>query len=107
MKCPYCEFEWQTEKEIYTVELTKLVDEVENIQDETIPQYCARMKLKGWDNKWILKNVCIRNKDNQKKAFMEAITVLRGEKGELISPNYWFMFKKLYLDPKKQKKKPS
>ena len=105
MKCPYCEFEWQTEKEIYTVELTRLVDEVENIQDETIPQYCARMKLKGWDNKWILKNVCIKNKDNQKKAFLEAIKVLRGANGEMISPNYWFMFKKIYLDPKK--KKPS
>ena len=104
MKCPFCGFEWQTENEIYNIELTKLVDEVDDISNETIAQYCARMKLKGWDNKWILKNICIKNKDNQKKAFMEAITVLRGTNGEMISPSYWWMFKKLYLE---KKKKPS
>lgn len=102
MKCPYCSFEWQTEKEIYQVELSKLVDEIEDIKDETIQQFCARKKLDGWDNKWILKNVCIRNKDNQKKAFLEAIKVLRGANGEMISPKYWWMFKKLYLDAKKK-----
>lgn len=97
MNCPYCGYQWQTEGEIYNVTLTRLVDEIEDIKNETIEQFCARMKLKGWKNTWILQNICKKNKENPKKAFMRAITVLRGENGEMISPGYWWIFKKMYL----------
>lgn len=99
MKCPFCGYQWLTEKEEYHVELQLMVDEVD-YANETIKQYCARKKLAGWDNKWILRDICKRNPDNQKKAFMEAIKVLRGDNGELISPGYWWVFRKLILKQK-------
>ena len=79
MKCPYCEFEWQTEKEIYEVQLSKLVEDA-NPKDESIQSYTARKKLEGWSNNRILCSIAYKNKDNQKAAFMEAIKYLRGTK---------------------------
>lgn len=100
MKCPYCEFEWQTEKEIYEVQLSKLVENADP-KDESIQSYVARKKLEGWGNNRILCSIAYKNKDNQKAAFMEAIKYLRGDKGEMISPKYWWSFKKFVLKQKK------
>lgn len=102
MVCPLCKYEWQTDKEVYFATLTKLTEDVD-IKNETVAQFCARMKLRGWKNKWILQNICKKNKGNEKRAFLEAIAVLRGENGELISPYYWKTFKRIYLDPEKRK----
>lgn len=99
MKCPFCGYQWLTEKEEYHVELQLMVDGID-YANESIAQYCARKKLEGWENKWILRDICKRNPDNQKKAFMEAIKVLRGDNGELISPGYWWVFRKLILKQK-------
>lgn len=99
LKCPFCGFIYLTEKQEYEVELQLMVDGVD-YASESIAQYCARKKLDGWDNKWILRDICKKNPKNQKKAFLEAIKVLRGTNGELISPDYWWMFKKLYLKNK-------
>lgn len=100
MKCSYCGFEWLTDKEIYDVELTRLVESTTGA-DETIEQFCARKKLEGWANNRILCAVVFKNKGNQKKAFSEAIKVLRGANGEMINPQYWYFFKKIYIDKKR------
>lgn len=99
MKCPFCGFIYLTDKQEYEVNLQLMVDGID-YANESIAQYCARKKLDGWDNKWILRDICKKNPKNQKKAFLEAIKVLRGTNGELISPDYWWMFKKLYLKQK-------
>ena len=75
MKCPWCGYEWQTDKQIYEVELTKLVEGV-SYEDETIGGFCARKRLEGWNNNRILCAVVFKNKDAQKKAFLEAIKVI-------------------------------
>ena len=54
---------------------------------------------------WILVNVCIKNPDNKKEAFMRAIEVLRTKHGESISPKYWYFFSRNILDKVKVKKK--
>jgi len=38
-------------------------------------------------------------------AFMEAIKVLRGVNGDMISPKYWYFFKKIYIDKARKKLK--
>jgi len=104
MQCKYCGYEWLTDKEAYEVELTRLVETKEN-EKETIQQFCARKKLEGWPSNRILCAVVFKNKDNQKLAFMEAIKVLRGVNGEMISPKYWYFFKKIYIDKARNKLK--
>jgi hypothetical protein len=101
MTCPFCGFIWLTDNQIYEVELTKMVEGV-NYEDETVQGFCARKKLEGWNNNRILCAVVFKNKDNQKKSFMEAIQVLRGTNGEYISPTYWFFFKKTFIDKAKK-----
>lgn len=103
MVCPYCGFTWLTDKQQYEVELTRMVESKRDDKEETIHQYCARKRLEGWNNNRILMSVVIKNKDNQKKAFLEAIEVLRGSNGELISPKYWWAFKNNILDKSKRK----
>ena len=49
-------------------------------------------------------NICIRNADNAKKAFMEAIEIMRTKHGKAISPKYWYFFKKNILKNKLVKK---
>lgn len=68
-------------------------------------QYVARQKLAGKKNNWILVNVCIKNPDNQKEAFMRAIEVLRTKHGENISPKFWYFFTREILSKVKVKKK--
>lgn len=102
MICPWCGFTWLTDKQQYEVELTKMV-ETSQKGEEDIAQYCARRKLEGWNNNRILMSVAVKNADNPKKAFMEAISVLRGVNGEMISPSYWWFFKKNILDKAKKK----
>jgi len=102
MICKYCQYEWLTDTQIYEVELTKMVEGV-NYEDETVQGFCARKKLEGWNNNRILCAVVFKNKDNQKKSFMDAIQVLRGTNGEYISPTYWFFFKKTFIDKYKKK----
>jgi hypothetical protein len=101
MVCPWCKYEWLSDTQIYEVELTKLIEGVK-YEEENIPQYCARKRLEGWNNNRILASVVFKNKDNQKKAFMECIKVLRGENGDLISPNYWYFIKKYIIDKKRK-----
>lgn len=102
MICPYCGYTWLTDNQVYEVELQKMVDGV-SYENETVQQYCARKRLEGWSNNRILCSVVFKNKDNQKKAFLEAIKVLRGKNGEMISEKYWYMFKKIHLDKYKKK----
>jgi len=48
-------------------------------------------------------NVCIKNSQNPKKAFMEAIEIMRTKHGKSISPQYWYFFKKNILKNKLKK----
>lgn len=102
--CPYCGHHFATEKEIYTVELQKLV--VEQEEDRmTLQEWCAHKKLKGWKTDQILCAICIKNCEAPKAAFMEAIKVLRGADGEMISPKYWHVFQKRVLRDKASKQR--
>ena len=88
--CPFCGYTFLTDNEIYQVELTEIVKRGEG----DLNSFVAEKKLQGWKNDWILRDVCIKNKDNMKKAFMEAIEVLRTKHNDPISPSYWYFFKK-------------
>ncbi len=101
MICPWCKYEWLTDTQVYEVELTKLIEGVK-YEEENIQQYCARKRLEGWSNNRILASIVFKNKDNQKKAFMEAISILRGVNGEMISPKYWWAFKHNIIDKAKR-----
>lgn len=104
-ECPYCGYKFLTEKEIYEVELTRIADQVtQPTEKETLQAYVARNILDGKNTNWILMNICIRNADNAKKAFMEAIEIMRTKHGKSISPKYWYFFKKNILKNKLVKK---
>lgn len=100
--CKFCGYHWPTQQETYVAELQEVVARED---DETIEGYVARKKLEGKNNNWILVQVCIKNPDNQKDAFMRAIEVLRTKHGESISPKYWFFFRTQILSKVKVKKK--
>ena len=99
--CQFCSYHWPSQQEVYHAELQEIVAKEE--EEETLEQYVARKKLEGKTNNWILVNVCIKNADNQKDAFMRAIEVLRTKHGANISPKYWYFFKKEILSKVKVK----
>lgn len=100
--CPYCGYVFPSDKDIYMVELKEFL--ADNSEQNELKKYVAEKKLQGWKNDWILRDICIKNKENPRKAFMEAIEVLRTENGENISPQYYYFFKKHHLDTRKKKK---
>jgi len=102
--CKFCGYHWPSRQETYQAELQEIVSTTSG-EEETLEQYVARQKLAGKKNNWILVNVCIKNADNQKEAFMRAIDVLRTKHGENISPKFWWFFKKEILSKVKVKKK--
>lgn len=107
--CPFCGYKFLTDKEIYEVELTKIADQVTQPDQwvtpdkESLQSYVARQILAGKNTNWILMNVCIKNKENQKRAFMDAIEIMRTQHNKPISPQYWFFFKKHILKNKIKK----
>ena len=102
--CQFCGYHWPSRQETYQAELQEIVATTSG-EEETLEQYVARQKLAGKKNNWILVNVCIKNADNQKEAFMRAIEVLRTKHGENISPKFWFFFTREILSKVKVKKK--
>lgn len=102
--CKFCGYHWPTQQEVYNADLQEIVAKND---EETIEGYVARKKLEGKKTNWILVNVCIKNPDNKKEAFMRAIEVLRTKHGESISPQYWYFFKKNILDKVKVKSQDS
>lgn len=101
MKCPFCGFEWQTEKQEYFAELQLMVDGVDE-SNMSIKEWAANKKLEGWSVTRILAAVMAKNKTNMRKAFNEAIPALRTEKGEMISPSYYYFMKKYIIDKGKR-----
>ena len=101
-QCQFCQYVWPTQQDIYNAELNEIVAKAD---EESLESYVARKKLEGKSNNWILVQVCIKNPDNQKEAFMRAIEVLRTKHGANISPKYYFFFRKNILDKIKVKKK--
>ena len=93
--CKFCGYHWPTQTETYHAELQEIIEENEA---ESIEGYVARKKLEGKKTNWILVNVCIKNPNNQKEAFMRACEVLRTRHGENLSPKYWYFFRKNILD---------
>lgn len=100
--CPFCGYHFPTKQETYNVELQEIISK--DTGEETLEQYVARKKLQGWKNTWILRDICQKNSENPKEAFMRAIEVLRTEHGEKISYQYWYFFKKNILERKKNVK---
>lgn len=101
--CKFCDYHWPGQQESYAAELQEIV--AKEGEEETIEGYVARKKLEGKKTNWILVNVCIKNPDNQKEAFMRAIEVLRTKHGENISPKFWYFFRTQILSKVKVKKK--
>jgi hypothetical protein len=97
VNCPFCSFHFQSNSEMYNVELTKVIDEEDG---GSLESYVAKMKLSGKDNNYILINVCIKNAANPKKAFMEAIKLMQKKDGTYISPSYWYFFSRNILKDK-------
>ena len=100
--CKFCNYHWPTQQETYVAELQEVVARED---EESLESYVARKKLEGKSNNWILVQVCIKNPDNQKEAFMRAIEVLRTKHGANISPKFWFFFRTQILSKVKAKKK--
>lgn len=100
--CPFCKFHFETDKEVYEVELAKIIKEEEEDMS-SIPRYVANMVLRGKSTNWILINICIKNSDNPKKAFLEAIKYIRTKNGDRVSPQYWYFFKNQILKDKLKK----
>ena len=99
--CKFCGYHWPTQQETYIAELQEVVASEE---EESIEGYVARKKLEGKSSNWILVQVCIKNPEHQKEAFMRAIDVLRTKHGANISPKYWWAFKTNILSKVKIKK---
>lgn len=95
-ECPFCGYHFPTEQEIYRAELQEIADKGQG--EETIESYVAKRKLEGRKTNWILVNVCIKNPDNKKEAFMRAVSVLG------LSPKYWYFFSREILSKVKVKK---
>lgn len=100
-QCQFCQYVWPTQQDIYNAELNEIIAKAD---EESLESYVARKKLEGKSNNWILVQVCIKNPDNQKEAFMRAIEVLRTKHGANISPKFWFFFKREILSKVKVKK---
>lgn len=103
--CPFCGYHFPTKQEVYRADLQEIVAKGKDDEEESIESYVARMKLAGKSSNWILVNVCIKNSDNQKKAFMEAIKVLKKDDGTPYSPLFWHFFKMHILSGVKVEKK--
>jgi len=101
-QCQFCQYVWPTQQDIYNAELNEIVAKAD---EESLESYVARKKLEGKSNNWILVQVCIKNPDNQKEAFMHAIEVLRTKHGANISPKFWYFFRTQILSKVKAKKK--
>lgn len=104
LRCPFpgCGFIFLTDKQEYEVELTRMVDGVDE-SNMSIKEWAAKKKLEGWSVTRILASVMIKNKTSMRKAFNEAIPVLRTEKGEMISPSYYYFMKKYIIDKRVKK----
>lgn len=100
--CQFCGYHFPTEHEIYRAELQEIV--AGKTDQQTLEQYVAELKLKGWKNDWILRDVCHKNPNDMKGAFMKAIEVLRTAHGEKLTPKYWHFFKEHKLGRIKEKK---
>ena len=100
--CKFCGYHWPSQQETYVAELQEVIARED---EESLESYVARKKLEGKNNNWILVQVCIKNPDNQKEAFMRAIDILRTRHGANINPKYWFFFKKEILSKVKARKK--
>jgi len=107
-ECPFCGYHFPTRHEVYKADLEEILAKEDKKENETIAGYVARMKLAGKNSNWILVNICIRNADEQKKSFMEAIKYLKKDDGTAYSPQFWFFFKlhvlsKVAVKPTKEK----
>ena len=99
--CHWCGYHFSTDKEIYTVELREIIRNQK--EDEmTIKEWVAHKVLQGWSINRIFCAVMTKNKDHMRNAFEEVRQVVRTEKGQMVSPDYYYFLKKHYL--KKQKK---
>jgi epoxyqueuosine reductase QueG len=96
MVCPWCKYEWLTDNQVYFAELELLVEN-KNTSEMTISEWAASKKLEGWTTNRILVSIMVKNPNNMKKAFLEAIKSLRTDKCELISPQYYYFIKKYIL----------
>lgn len=103
--CCFCGYHFPSKQEIYNAELQEIAARRSDSGEETIESWVAGKKLEGKSLNWILVNVCIRNPEHRKEAFMKAIRVLRKADGSEISQKYWWAFNKNILSKIKVRNK--
>ena len=96
--CPYCKYHWITSQEAYEVELT----EVTKKDPTDLKGWVAQKILEGWPTNRILVTIMMKNKDDMKRAFMDAIQIMRTKDGNPISPQYYYFLKKNIIDKKRK-----
>lgn len=106
--CPWCKYHWTSEAEIYEAELEeyKSGERGTSFQQWVAEEY-DRAVNKGYKNviNYVLVRACHANMENPKKAFEEAVSVLRTSKGSQVNPRYWWYFKKNILSKAKRTKR--
>lgn len=100
--CPFCQYHFSTEREIYEVELQEIIAK-DNEDVMSTAAWCAHKKLQGWSTQRILVTIMMKNPDRMRKAFDEARMVLKTEKGELVSEKYYYFLKKNVINKKTKK----
>lgn len=88
--CPCCGYVYVTDKDIYEMHL----EEVRKEQADTIDAFVAEKRLAGWSMSRIMIQVCLANKGNEKKAFMQAYKTLSPGKSERDAALYYYVWRK-------------
>ena len=88
--CPCCGYVYVTDKDIYEMHL----EEVRKEQADTIDAFVAEKRLAGWSMSRIMIQVCLANKGNEKKAFMQAYKTLSPGKSERDAALYYYVWRR-------------
>jgi hypothetical protein len=99
--CPFCGYHFPTQHEIYTVELREIIQQSKE-GEMTMEQWIAdKIANEGWDNNRILITLCKKNPGAERQTFLKAVKLMRTKHGSVLSDNYWWPFKKVFLDKDK------
>lgn len=83
------------------------LEEVRKEQADTIEAFVAEKRLAGWSMARIMIQVCLANKGNEKKAFIQAYKILSPGKSERDAALYYFVWRKNVWSHIKRKQEQS